>query len=106
MLWLLLLPFRLAFGILFGIFMLPIVIILLPFALLLWLPFTLLRASLKLAFGLVVLPMVFVVLLLATLAAGVGLALALAVPLVPIAVVVFFIWLLTRSSPAATVIRG
>jgi hypothetical protein len=37
MLWLLLLPFRLAFGIIAGLVVLPVVLILLPFALLLWL---------------------------------------------------------------------
>ena len=47
MIWLLLLPFRLLFGIVFGLLALPFVILLLPFALLLWLPFALLGLTFR-----------------------------------------------------------
>jgi hypothetical protein len=94
MLWLLFLPFRLALGII----ALPFVLILLPFALLLWLPFAILRASLRLVVGLVVLPIVLTALALGLLVAGVGVALAVVVPLLPVLVFVFCIWAVVRLS--------
>jgi hypothetical protein len=94
--WLLLLPFRLAFGIIAGLVVLPFVLILLPFALLLWLPFDLMRVALRVVVGLVVLPIVVVPLVLGLIVAGIGIALAIAVPLLPIALVAFCIWALVR----------
>ena len=70
MLWLLLLPFRLAFRIIAGLVVLPFVLILLPFALLLWLPFALMRVALRVVVGLVVLPIVVVPLVLGLIVAG------------------------------------
>jgi hypothetical protein len=98
MLWLLLLPFRLAFGIIAGLVALPFVLLLLPFALLLWLPFAILRASLRLVVGLVVLPIVLTALALGLLVAGVGVALAVVVPLLPVLLIVFCIWAVVRVS--------
>lgn len=82
MLWLLVLPFRLAFGLVFGV---------------LFLPFLLVRAVLKLVFGLIMLPFVL-------LAGFVGLLIAAAlfsvamIPLAPLAIVAFLIWAVVRSS--------
>ncbi len=42
MIWLLLLPFRLLFTLVFGLLALPFLIVLLPLALVLWIPFVLL----------------------------------------------------------------
>jgi len=105
-LWLITLPFRLAFGILAGVMLLPIAIVLLPFALLIWLPLMILKTGLKLVIGLIVLPIALVVILLGAVAAGVGLVVATVVAGFPIALVALCVWLLTRSSPAATVVRG
>ena len=98
MFWLLFLPFRLAFGIIADLVVLPFVLLLLPFALLLWLPFAMLRAALRLAVGLVVLPIVLTALALGLLVAGVGVALAVVVPLLPVLVIVFCIWAVVRLS--------
>ena len=57
MLWLVLLPFRLLFAIVFGIVALPFVILLLPFALLLWLPIVLLKVTFRLVLGLLLIPL-------------------------------------------------
>jgi hypothetical protein len=86
MLWLLFLPFRLAFGIIAGLVVLPVVLLLLPFALLLWLPFAVLRAGLRLAVGLVVLPIALVALLLGLLA----------VPLLPVILIALCVWAVVR----------
>ena len=109
MLWLLLLPFRLAFGIIAGLVVLPLALILLPFALLLWLPFAILRASLRLAVGLIVLPIVLTAVVFGLLVAGIGAALAIAVPLLPVILIALCIWAVVRprrSSPAASAIQG
>jgi hypothetical protein len=108
-LWLLLLPFRLLFGVVFGLLALPFVLLFLPFALVLWLPFAILRFTLKLAMLVVVLPIVAIAVIGAMLVAGVAVFAAVLLPLVPVALVAAGIWLLlrpTRRSPAATVIRG
>ena len=86
MLWLLLLPFRLAFGIVAGLVVLPFVLLLLPFAVLLWLPFAVLRAGLRLAVGLVVVPIVLMALLLGLLA----------VPLLPVILIALCVWAVVR----------
>jgi hypothetical protein len=102
----LLLPFRLAFGIIAGLVVLPFALILLPFALLLWLPFAILRASLRLAVGLVVLPIVLTALALGLLVAGIGAALAIVVPLLPVTLIALLVWAVVRPSrrgfPAAS----
>jgi hypothetical protein len=95
MLWLLLLPFRLAFGILAGLVVLPFLLIVLPFALLLWLPFAMVRMALRLVAGLLVLPIMLVALVVGPLAAGVGMALAV-VPLLPVIVIALCIWAVVR----------
>jgi hypothetical protein len=108
-LWLLLLPFRLLFGVVFGLLALPFVLLLLPVALVLWIPFMILRFTLKLAVMAVVLPIVAIAVIGATLLAGVALFAAVVVPLLPLALVAVGLWMLmrpTRHSPAATVVRG
>jgi hypothetical protein len=108
-LWLLLLPFRLLFGVVFGLLALPLVLLFLPFALLLWIPFMILRFALKLAVLVVVLPIVAIAVIGAMLVAGVAVFAAVLLPLLPIVLVAAGLWLLLRPtprSPAATVIRG
>ena len=97
---LLTLPFRLFFGLLFGLLFLPFTILLLPFILL--------RIILKAAFALIMVPF--------ALADGVhrhrvrragGVVRAPDLPSVPFIVIgVLRVRLLTRSSPAASAVRG
>jgi len=94
MIWLLLLPFRLLFGVVFGLMALPFVILLLPFALVLWLPFAILRFTLKLAVGILVLPIVAIAML-------VG-GLALLVPLLPLLALAFVAWAVWRMMSRST----
>jgi hypothetical protein len=104
MLSLLTLPFRLFFGILFGLLALPFAIlgalVALPAALLL-LPFLLLRFLFKTVVGLLVLPLM----LLAAIVGIVAVSFTALLPLVlPIALAVFCVWIaLKLASPAATV---
>ena len=90
MLFLLTLPFRIAFGLFFGL-------LLLPFALL-FLPFLLLRFAVKAVVMLIALPIALLamggVLLVAMLAVG----LALAIPLLPFAFIALCIWAIARAS--------
>jgi hypothetical protein len=88
MLWLLLLPIRLAFFLVFG--------------LLIALPFLLLRLAIKATVALLLLPFVLLILL-ACLVFGVfAVTFALLLPLLPFAVVGFCLWLMMRphASPA------
>ena len=76
MLWLVLLPFRLLFAVVFGLLALPFALVLLPFALLLWLPFLLLKFTLRVAAALLLVLLLVlggvVGLLVAGIAAGVS----------------------------------
>jgi hypothetical protein len=98
MIWLLLLPFRLLFGVVFGLLALPFVILFLPLVLLLWLPFAILRLALKLIVGIVVLPIVAVVTFAGLLIGGVALAAAIFVPLIPLLLLAFVIWAVWRMT--------
>jgi hypothetical protein len=98
MIWLLLLPFRLLFGVVFGLVALPFVILLLPFALLLWLPFAILRFTLKLALGILVLPIVAIAMILGLLVGGVALLL----PLIPLLALGFVGWAVWRMMSRST----
>ena len=86
MIWLLTLPFRLAFALLFGI-------VLLPF-LLLALPFLLLRAVFRTAVFVLLLPIVALVSLIALFAVG----LALALPLLPLAAIGLIVWAVVKMA--------
>jgi hypothetical protein len=81
MFWLLLLPFRLVFGLLFGILVLP---------------FFLLRAAVKVAAALILLPVVFALLLVALIVGGIGFWLVMLVPVLPLAVLALFLWAISR----------
>jgi hypothetical protein len=83
-----LLPFQLAFGLLFGLLALPFIVLFGILAL----PFILLRVFVKVAVGLFILPFVAIVAGLALLAAFVALGFALFIPLLPVAFVVLCIW--------------
>jgi hypothetical protein len=102
MIWLLLLPFRLLFGVVFGLVALPFVLLLLPFALLLWLPFAILRFTLKLALGILVLPIVAVAMILGLLVGGVALIAAVLVPLIPLLALAFCVWVVWRLMSVST----
>jgi hypothetical protein len=98
MFWLVSLPFRLAFGLLLALVLLPIAIVVAPFALLLWLPFLIVKFALRLAFGLLLLPLVLLVGFIGLFAVGAA-AFAMFLPLLFIGMIVGGIWLLVR--PAA-----
>lgn len=82
-LWLVLLPFRLLFGLLFGVLVLPFVL-------------------LKLILGALLLLVVGPVLVIAFLAAAVAAVAAIAVPLFPLLCIGFVIWVVLRGSSAVT----
>ena len=98
MFYLLTLPFRLFFGLLCGLVFLPFTI--------LFLPFIILRILLKTAFALVMLPFALVIAFLGIAFAAAAMFFALLLPLMPFVVVGVCVWLLTRNSRAATVVRG
>ena len=98
MFYLLTLPFRLFFCLLFGLIFLPFTI--------LFLPFIILRLILKVAFALFMLPIAIVTGFLGVAIALVAVAFALLIPLAPFIVIGVCVWLLTRNSRAATAIQG
>lgn len=98
MFYLLTLPFRLIVGLLCGLIFLPLTI--------LFLPFILLRIVLKAAFALVMLPFAFLMALIGIAFALLAVSFAILFPLMPFIVIGGCVWLLTRNSRAATVVRG
>jgi hypothetical protein len=96
MLWLLLLPFRLFFGVLVGVVALPFVLLALPFALLLWLPFALLRLAFKLVAAVVVLPFIVLAAVAGALVAGVVLVGTVLMSLLPLLLVGACAWAIWR----------
>ena len=98
MFYLLTLPFRLFFCLLFGL-------IFLPFAIL-FLPFLILKLILKATFALFMLPIAIVTGFLGIAIALVAVAFALLIPLAPFIVIGVCVWLLTRNSRAANAIQG
>ncbi|MCU1384356.1 MAG: hypothetical protein JWL71_3053 [Acidobacteria bacterium] len=90
MFFLLTLPFRIAFGLLFGL-------LLLPFALLI-VPFLLLRVVLKSLVLLVALPFVLLAVGGALLVAFAAVLCAVMIPLLPFAFVALCVWAIVRSS--------
>lgn len=98
MVWLLTLPFRIFFGLLFGLLLLPFT--------LLFLPFLLLRAVVKLTLLLVLAPMIVIVTVGALLLAGFALFFVLLLPLLPFALVALVIWAIVRSSRPAYALRN
>jgi len=81
MFWLLLLPFRLVFGLLFGILLLPLII---------------LRGAVKVAAALIFFPVVLALLLVALIVGGIGFWLVMLVPVVPLAVLALLLWAVSR----------
>jgi hypothetical protein len=98
MFFLLTLPFRIFFGLLFGL-------LFLPFALL-FLPFLLLRFAIKALVMLIALPITLLAVGAALLCAFLAVGLVLAIPLLPFAFIGLCIWAIMRSSRAASVIPG
>jgi hypothetical protein len=91
--WLLTLPFRIFFGVLFGILCLPFAI--------LFLPFLLLRLVIKSAVLLFVVPIVLLAMLFAVGVALVAVLFAVLAPLLPFAVVALIVWAVMRPSRPA-----
>ena len=82
---LLLLPFRFVFFLLFAA---------------IWLPLLILRAALKLVGAIVVIPFVLLFTLLAIVLGGLAFSLAFLVPLAPLFLLAFFVWVIVRlASP-------
>jgi hypothetical protein len=96
--YLLTLPFRLFFCLLVGLIFLPFTI--------LFLPFIILRIAVKAVFALVMLPIALLMGLVGIAVALVAVSFALLIPLLPFIIIAFCVWLLTRSSRAATAIQG
>jgi hypothetical protein len=95
MFYLLTLPFRLAFGLLFCVLLVPFV--------LLALPFLLLRLVIKSLVLLVALPFVLLAVGVTMVVALIAVVFAVMVPLLPIAFVVLCVWAIVRSSRPALV---
>ncbi len=102
MFYLLTLPFRLVFGLVFGVLGIVVAVLCLPFALL-FLPFLLLRVVLKTAFALMILPFVLLVAGAGLLIAFAAVSLGLLIPLLPVAFVAFCIWAIVRASRPAII---
>ncbi len=88
-----------------GIVLLPVTAVVIPVMLALWLAFAVLRLMFKLVVGAVLLPIMAVVFGVGVLVAGIGLVLAVLVPLAPIALAVLLIWTIVKlvNRPARTV---
>jgi len=97
-LWLLTLPFRIFFGLLFGLLLLPFT--------LLFLPFLLLRAVFKLALLAFLAPLIALVTVGVLLVAGFALVFALLLPLLPFAFVGLIVWAIVRASRPAYALRN
>jgi hypothetical protein len=95
---LLTLPFRVFFGVSFGLLLLPFT--------LLFLPFLLLRAVFKLALLAFLAPLVVLVTVGALLLAGVAIFFALLLPLLPFAIVGLIVWAIVRASRPAYALRS
>ncbi len=106
MLWLLLLPFRLLFGVVAGLIALPFVILLLPLALVVWLPFALLRLAFRLVFLVVMLPVMIIAAVVGVLAVGAALVGAVLVPLLPLLILGGLGWLVWRTHRPCPPVRG
>src|SRR5215469_7927159 len=94
---LLTLPFRIVFGVFFGLLALPFALLALPFALffgLLFLPFMLLRLAIRAAIGLLVLPILLLVGVVVCVALLVAAGLAILVPLSPLLMIALVVWAL------------
>jgi hypothetical protein len=91
---LLTLPFKIFFGVLLAILLLPFTLLLIPFFLL--------RLLIKTAVFIVVLPFALLAAMIGLGVAFIGVVLALVVPLLPLAFVVFCVWAIVRmaSRPA------
>jgi hypothetical protein len=95
MFWLVLLPFRLLFTVVFGLLALPIMIVLLPIALVLWLPFMLLKLTLRVVALVLLVPVIALVALGGLFVAGAAAA-ALFVPVVVCGLAAAGLWALLR----------
>ena len=91
-------------AIILGIFLLPVTAVVLPLMLVFWVGFTVLRLILRLVIGALLLPILAVVVGVGVLVAGLGLALAVLVPLAPLVLAVLLIWTVVKlvNRPART----
>ena len=90
MFFLLTLPFRIVFGLLFGLLLLPFAVLIVPFLLL--------RVMLKSLVLLVALPFVLLAVGGALLLAFVAILFAVMIPLLPFAFIVLCVWAIVRAS--------
>ena len=94
--YLLTLPFRIAFGVLLAVICLPIALLVVPFLLL--------RVAVKTAVALVVLPFVLLAVAIGVVMAAVTFSIALIVPMLPLAFLGLCIWavvkLVSRPAPS------
>jgi hypothetical protein len=91
-------------AIILGIFLLPVTAVVLPLMLVFWVGFTVLRLILRLVIGALLLPILAVVVGVGVLVAGLGLALAVLVPLAPLVLAALLIWTVVKlvNRPART----
>jgi len=89
------LPFRIFFGLLFAVLLLPLAV--------LFVPFLLLRAAIKLAALAFVAPLVLTALLVAGVVAAAAVFVAVLLPLLPFALVALVVWAIVRPSQPALV---
>ena len=89
-----------------GIVLLPVTAVVLPLMLAFWVGFTILRLVFKLVIGALLLPIMAVVVGVGVLVAGLGLALAVLVPLAPLVLAALLIWTVVKlvNRPARTVV--
>lgn len=93
-------------AIVLGLFLLPVTAVVLPLMLVFWVGFTVLRLIFRLVIGALLLPIMAVVVGLGVLVAGLGLALAVLVPLAPFVIVALLIWSVVKlvNRPARIVV--
>lgn len=100
MLWLVLLPFRLALGFLLAIALLPLALLLLPLIAILWIPFVLLKLAFRLVIGLLAIPVLLVLGCVGIFVGGLA-AIAAALPLLMLALLAGLVWMLVRRPARA-----
>jgi hypothetical protein len=98
MLWLLTLPFRIVFGLVFAIVGTMLAVVFFPLALLLWLPFALLRGAFKVV-GALLLVLAFGV-------GGILLLAAVLLPLLPLLLLIGGCWLVYRVTRPRPIVVG
>jgi hypothetical protein len=79
-------------------------LVFLPFLFAFWLVFAVLKFAFRLTFALLALPFLFLGLVMAALVAGAALLFAILLPLLPVLAIAAGVWLVMRSSRAASAV--